>query len=74
MSNVFLNAARGAKSNASIVSQLKAMAKGNPSALYSRLMQTNPQFARFVEDNQGKTPEQIAKENGIDYNYLRRFL
>lgn len=30
------------------------------------MMKSNPQFAQFVEQNRGKSPEQIAKENGID--------
>ena len=28
----------------------------------------NPRFRQFVEENKGKSPEQIAKEHGIDYN------
>lgn len=37
-------------------------------------MRTNPQFASFYRQNQGKSPEQIAKEYGIDENVLRMFL
>lgn len=74
MSNVFLKAARGINDKTSLISKLKQMAGGNPEALYSRMMQTNPQFAKFIHDNQGKSPEQIAKENGINYNSLRKFL
>lgn len=50
------------------------MVGGNPQAMYDQLMRTNPQFANFVQQNQGKTPEQIAAENGIDYSAVRRFM
>lgn len=38
----------------------------SPEQVMQTMMRSNPQFARFVEQNRGKTPEQIAKENGID--------
>lgn len=57
------------------LSQLKQMMNGqNPQAVYNSLMQNNPQFAKFVRDNQGKSLQQIAQENGIDFNQLRNFL
>lgn len=37
-------------------------------------MRTNPRFAQFVRANQGKTPEQIASENGIDYSAVRSLM
>ena len=49
-------------------------AKGDPKGMYERLMQTNPQFADFVRRNQGKSPQQIAQENGIDMDMLKRFM
>ena len=39
----------------------------NSDWLFENMMRNNPQFAKFVSDNKGKSPEQIAKENGIDY-------
>ena len=60
-----------------IFSRLEAarqMAGGNPQAAYEQLMRNNPKFAEFVRANQGKTPEQIASENGIDYSVVRRFM
>ena len=47
---------------------------GNPQGMYEQLMRTNPQFADFVRQNQGKTPEEIAKEHGIDYGMIQKFL
>lgn len=49
-------------------------AKGDPEGTYQMLMQTNPRFAEFVRKNQGKSPQQIAQENGIDMNMLKRFM
>lgn len=46
----------------------------NPQALVDRMMMTNPQFAAFVENNKGKTPEQVAQENGVDLDAIRKYL
>ena len=54
--------------------QLKALANGSPQAAFSMLMNNNPQFRQFVQQNQGKSPEQIAQENGIDLNQIKQFL
>ena len=56
------------------LSEVRRMMNGNPQAMYQSLMQGNPQFAEFVRSNQGKTPEQIAQENGIDYGIVKRFM
>lgn len=45
----------------------------NPDAFYQKMIVNNPQFAKFIEDNKGKTPEQIAKENGVDPRILNLF-
>lgn len=42
------------------------MAMGDPQGCYDLLMRNNPQFRQFVNDNQGKSPQQIAEENGIN--------
>lgn len=46
----------------------------NPQAIFQNLMQSNPQFQKFMNDNQGKSLDQIAKENGIDPAILHRFI
>lgn len=56
------------------MSHLLQMAKGNPQGVYDQLMQTNPQFAQFVHENHGKTPEQIAREHGINPTMLKSFM
>lgn len=53
------------------LAQLKSMVRGNPEAFARMLAQRNPQFAQFMWENQGKTPEQIADAYGIDRAVLR---
>lgn len=38
----------------------------------AKLMEADPQFAAFVNQNKGKSPEQIARENGIDFNMAQK--
>lgn len=38
------------------------------------MMRSNQQFAAFVRDNAGKSPQQIARENGIDWDSVSRFM
>jgi hypothetical protein len=45
----------------------------NPSAVMQSMLNNNPQFAQFVQMNKGKSPEQIAKENGIDFEQIKSF-
>lgn len=53
------------KTSPNLMSILKS---GNPDAIVNQLMRTNPQFRKFINDNAGKSPEQIAKEHGINLN------
>lgn len=48
------------------------MAHGDPSGLFNQMMASNPQFRTFVQDNRGKTPQQIAQEHGIDLGQVMR--
>lgn len=43
----------------------------NTDDIYTELMNNNPQFKAFVKANEGKSVEQIARENGIDINLLK---
>lgn len=57
------------------LTQIKNLLSGkNPDAVFSDLMQNNPQFRSFVEQNKGKTPEQIAKENGLNIEQFKSML
>ena len=51
-----------------IMQQMRTM---TPEGLAQRMMSENPQFRQFVEQNQGKSPEQIAREHGVDLNKFR---
>lgn len=53
---------------------MNMMSGKNPDVMFNQLMRTNPQFAQFVNANRGKSPEQIAHENGIDINVLKQFM
>lgn len=46
----------------------------DPNAVANMMMQQNPQFAQFVRNNQGKTPEQVAAQYGIDFNQIRSMM
>lgn len=55
--------------------QMVGMIKGqNPQQVAQLMAQRNPQFAAFLQQNQGKSPEQIARENGIDMSLVRELL
>ena len=43
-------------------------------AAYQALLRSNPQFSEFVRQNAGKSPEQIARENGIDLGQVMQLL
>lgn len=55
--------------------QMLGMLRGqNPQQVAKAFAQKNPQFAEFLRQNQGKSPEQIASENGIDMNFVRELM
>lgn len=49
-----------------IAGVMQMLKSGNPEQIAQQMMQSNPRFKQFMEQNKGKTPEQVAKENGID--------
>ena len=46
----------------------RLMSGGKPNQLYQELMNSNEQFRNFVNENQGKSPEEIARAYGVDIN------
>lgn len=55
--------------------QMAQMMRGqNPQQLVQSFAAQNPQFAEFLRQNQGKSPEQIAAERGIDMGLLQQIL
>lgn len=73
--NPLMMAMQGANSPASKMGQVanlvKMLRSGNPDQIAQQMMQSNPQFRQFVEQNKGKTPEQVAREHGIDLSQLK---
>ena len=58
-----------------MVSGIKQMMNGqNPDTVMKLFAQKNPQFAQFLRDNHGKSPEQIARDYGLDWNMVQNFL
>lgn len=57
------------------IAEIKRAINGQPAdALFNRMMHENPQFAQFVQQNQGKSPEQILRDYGLDANLLQSIL
>lgn len=52
------------------MAQLRSMLSGDASALVDNLMQTNPQFAQFVAQNRGKTPQEAFRAYGYDFSQV----
>lgn len=58
-----------------MVNGIKQMMNGqNPDTVMNLFAQKNQQFAQFLRDNQGKSPQQIAQEYGLDWNMVQGFL
>lgn len=54
-----------------MVMQVANMMRGkNPEQVAMNLMVQNPQFKQFMQSVKGKTPEQFAKERGIDISQI----
>ena len=57
-----------------MVNGIKQMMNGqNPDTFMKLFAQKNPQFAQFLMDNQGKSPQQIAQDYGLDWNMVQGF-
>ena len=55
-----------------MVNGIKQMVNGqNPDTVMNLFAQKNPQFAQFLRDNQGKSPQQIAQDYGLDWNMVQ---
>ena len=58
-----------------MISQIKHMMNGqNPQDFARMLANKNPQFAQFLQENKGKSPEQIAQEHGLDFSQIKNFM
>lgn len=76
--NPLMMAMQGASAPANkmgqVASLMKMLQSGNPEQIAQQMMQQNPQFRQFVEANRGKTPEQVAREHGIDLSQLKNMM
>lgn len=76
--NPLMMAMQGANSPMNKIGQvanvLKMLRSGNPEQIAQQMMRINPQFRQFVEANKGKTPEQVAREYGVDLNQLKNMI
>lgn len=57
-----------------IANLMKMLHSGNPEQIAQQMMQNNPQFRQFVEANKGKTPDQVAREHGIDLSQFKSMM
>lgn len=53
-----------------VANVIKMLRSGNPEQIARNMMMQNPQFKAFMDANQGKSPEQVAREHGIDFNQI----
>lgn len=78
MSNPLFQTAQGGGgtiSNVQAVRQLMATLRGqDPNKVIPLLAQRNPQFAQFVRECQGKTPDQVAAQYGLDLAQIKSIL
>ena len=57
------------------VGSIMGMIRGqNPHTLLRNLCMKDPQIREFVKSCEGKSPEQIAAQCGVDYNFLRSLI
>jgi len=50
------------------MSMLRQMMRGDSQPIINNLMQTNPDFARFASQLNGKTPQEAFKQFGYDFD------
>ncbi len=46
----------------------------NPDMVMQNMLKSNPEFSKFIQENKGKSPEQIASNYGIDFLSLKQAL
>ena len=70
--NPMLQGMQPSQTNASnpLANIMRMMQGKNPEQVAMQLMQMNPEFKAFIEANQGRTPEQVAQEHGINLAQL----
>ena len=62
------------RQNTNLMNVLSLLKSKNPNEVFNQMLQNNPQFRDFVDNNKGKSVEQIAREHNIDMNLLKQFM
>lgn len=57
-----------------IAGVMQILKSGNPEQIAQQMMQSNPRFKQFIEQNKGKTPEQVAREHGFDIEQVKQLM
>lgn len=58
-----------------LLNRISSLVMGkNPEELYKTMLESNPQFRKFVNDNKDKTIEEIAMSYDIDLNLIKKFM
>lgn len=58
-----------------MVGGIMGMIRGqNPQRLLQQLCMKDPEIKQFIDNCQGKSPEQIAAECGVDYDFLKSLI
>lgn len=62
----------GSRSQMGRLGEIGQLLRGNPQCIAQQMLQSNPAFAAFVRQNQGKPPEQVARECGVDLAQIQQ--
>lgn len=46
----------------------------NPQDVMQMMLKNDPRFSKFVNENKGLSPEQIAQKYGIDFEHVRQMM
>lgn len=57
-----------------VASVMKMLRSSNPDQIDQQMMQSNPHFRQFIEQNKGKTPDQVAREHGLDLSQFKSMM
>lgn len=78
MLNPLMSAMTGMPQNNNIlqsINMIKGMMNGrSPEAFAQILANRDPRFAQFLRENKGKSPAQIAQENGLNFEQIAQFM
>ena len=57
------------------LNMFKSLMSGkNPQDVYNYMLSNNPQFRQFIEENKGKSLEDIALAYDIDLDLIKKFM